>query len=245
MLLEVCCGGVKDAILAEQGGASRIELNSALPLGGLTPDIGTFCTCREQVRIPVIVMIRPREGGFHYDAAEYTAMQKSAEYMLKAGADGLAFGFLGKDRTVDEERTKEFVSMIHAYGKEAVFHRAFDVTISLDEAVKRLIWLGVDRILTSGGEKTALEGADTLARLQNRYGKQIEILAGSGIRAGNVQELIAKTKITQVHSSCGGWNTDDTARGNGVLFCSAGAPDWNCYQAVSDSQVRQIKQRIL
>lgn len=244
MLLEICCGSVSDALNAEAGGASRIELNSALSLGGLTPDIGSLILCKEKLEIPVIAMLRPRGGGFCYTDEEYQTMKKSAECLLQAGADGLAFGFLNKEKEVEFTRTKELVEMIHSFGKEAVFHRAFDCVISFEDAVESLMEAKVDRILTSGGEETAWKGADCLCNLQMQYGKQIEILAGSGIRSDNVAELLNKTGVRQVHSSCRGYCEDRTARGNGVSFAYAGVPEWYFYETVSKEQVLKLKQEI-
>lgn len=242
--LEVCCGSAGDAAAAERGGASRIELNSALSLGGLTPDIGNLLLCKEKVKIPVVAMLRPRGGGFCYSTEEYETMKKSAGVLLQAGADGLAFGFLHEDRTIDVERTAEITELVHSYGREAVFHRAFDLVPDFDEAIRQLIHIGVDRILTSGGETTVLEGAERLSCLQEKYGAQIEILAGSGVRSENVAALLEKTKLHQVHSSCKGYLEDRTARGNGVSFSYDGMPEWYCYEGVSEMQVRQLAQKL-
>lgn len=245
IFFEVCCGSAMDAIAAENGGASRIELNSALSLGGLTPDIGSLLICKEKLKIPVIAMLRPRGGGFCYKTQEYEAMYKSAEILLQSGADGLAFGFLQEDRTVDVKRATEITKLIHSYGKEAVFHRAFDLVRDFDEAIEQLISIGIDRILTSGGESTALEGAGCLAHLEAQYGSKIEILAGSGVRCGNVRQLLEKTGVHQIHSSCRGFCEDKTARGNGVSFSYEGLPEWLCFETVSEAQVRELKQEIL
>lgn len=171
-------------------------------------------------------------------------MKKSAEVLLKSGADGLAFGFLNEDRTVDEKRTREITELIHSYGKEAVFHRAFDLVPDFDEAVTLLIAAGVNRILTSGGENTAMEGADCLAHLESQYGSEIEILAGSGVRSNNVLKLLEQTGVHQVHSSCRGYGEDKTARGNGVSFSYEGVPEWYCYESVSEVQATELKKEI-
>lgn len=243
--LEICCGSAADAATAESGGASRIELNSALSLGGLTPDMGTLLICKQKVHIPVIAMLRPRGGGFCYTAEEYDAMIAGAKALLEAGADGLAYGFLKEDRTVDMDRTREITKLVHSYGKEAVFHRAFDLVLDFDMAIKELISINVDRLLTSGGKQTALEGVSCIADLQNKYGTQIEILPGSGIRSENVAQLLEKTGVHQIHSSCKGYGEDKTARGNGVAFSYEGIPEWYCYETVAKEQVMDLKQKIL
>ena len=242
--LEVCCGGFADAAAAQKGGASRVELNSALSLGGLTPDIGSLVLCKEELEIPVVAMVRPRGGGFCYTQEEYSVMKKSAEVLLREGADGLAFGFLTKEREVDEARTREFVEQIHAHGREAVFHRAFDCVVSMEKAVEALISAGVDRLLTSGMEDTALHGMECLRKLQDTYGQEIEILAGAGIRCENVGQLLSGTGVRQVHSSCKGYGEDRTARGAGVQFDYAGIPQWYCYEVVAEEEVVRMRREI-
>lgn len=244
ILFEVCCGGYQDALAAEAGGAGRIELNSALSLGGLTPDIGTLALCHEQLKIPVIAMLRPRAGGFCYTKEEYSAMEKSAEYLMREGADGLAFGFLTEERGIDVARTRAIADKVHAYGRKAVFHRAFDCVTDFDEAAEQLIEAGVDRILTSGGAETALSGVATLRRLQEKYGDRIELLAGSGVRSSNVEKLIEQTGVRQVHSSCRGYLYDVTAKGNGVSFSYEGVPEWDCYETVSVSAVKEFRSKL-
>ncbi len=243
--LEVCCGSYSDAVAAQRGGASRIELNSALSLGGLTPDIGSVLLCREAVTIPVIAMLRPRGGGFCYTNEEYRVMERGAGHLLEAGTDGLAFGFLKEDGSVDMQRTKAIVSLIHSFGREAVFHRAFDCTPDLFEAAAALAEAGVDRILTSGGEQTALLGAERLGMLKEALGERVELLAGSGVRAENVTGLLEASGVRQVHSSCRGYAKDGTARGNGVAFDYAGLPAWDCYETVSEKEVQRLRDRIL
>lgn len=239
--LEICCGSVADAKAAELAGADRIELNSALPLGGLTPDIGSLILIKEQVKLPVISMLRPRAGGFCYTADKYETMKKSAQILLEAGSDGLAFGFLKEDRTIDGLRTREFTELVHSYGREAVFHRAVDVTWQIDTAVEQLIEAGVDRVLTSGGGRTAIAGAECLERLQRQYGTAIQIMAGSGIRSGNAESLLQQTGIRQIHSFCGGTAVDKSARGNDVSFACAAEPEWYRYEVVAQEEVRRLR----
>ncbi len=122
---EICCGGYEDARTAAAYGAQRVELNSGLYLGGLTPGIGTLKLTKETTDLNVVSMVRPRGGGFCYSEEEFCAMLRDAEELLQAGTDGIAFGFLNNDRTINLARTREMTSLIHAYGKTAVFHRAF------------------------------------------------------------------------------------------------------------------------
>jgi copper homeostasis protein len=199
VLLEVCVGSLEDALVAQQGGADRIELNSALSLGGLTPSFGTVKLVRRAVPLPLIVMLRPREGGFWYSEAEFETMLADLDSLLELGVDGFAFGMLRGDGTVDVSRCREIRKRIGS--KQAVFHRAFDLTHDPSWAVEELIDLGFDRVLTSGQEPTALEGSDTLEILHKQARGRIELLPASGIKPSNVRELLRRVPLSQVHAS--------------------------------------------
>ena len=216
--IEICCGSYYDAVQAWKGGADRIELNSALYLGGLTPSLGTLRKVKDKTGLKIICMLRPRGAGFCYGKEDFAVMMEDAEILLENGADGLAFGCLDEDSQINVKQTEDILKVIKKYKKEAVFHRAFDCVNNVDEAIDTLISLGVDRILTSGLKNRALEGTEMIKYLQDKYGKWIEILAGSGINAENVEELIHKTGIRQIHSSCKGWNKDLTTSGQNVSF---------------------------
>ena len=125
-IVEICCGSYSDALAAWEAGATRIELNSALSLGGLTPSLATLKMTKQNTNLKVITMIRPRGVGFSYDEDEYEVMKQDEKIMLENGADGQAFGILDASGHIDATRTQEFVEIIHAEHKEAVFHRAFD-----------------------------------------------------------------------------------------------------------------------
>ena len=157
-MLEICCGSFSDVKTAYENGADRVELNSALYMGGLTPTLANLIYAKEKCNIPVVTMVRPRGGGFCYSDEEYDTMLMDAKILLEHGADGIAFGFLTEEKMPDEKRTREMIELIHEYGKEAVFHRAFDCTDNQDSAAEKLIMLGTDRILTSGGAANAWDG---------------------------------------------------------------------------------------
>lgn len=241
VLLEICCGSFEDALGAAAAGADRIELNSALFLGGLTPTLGTLLSVKENTPIPVIAMVRPRGGGFCYGKAEYELMRRDAELLLQNGADGLAFGFLKQDGRVCTERTKAFVDLAHSYGAEAVFHRAFDCTPKQEEAIEQLIGSGVDRVLTSGGRQSAWEGREQIAGLQAQYGNAIQILPGSGLRKENAAAFLRQTKVTQLHSSCRGWEKDATAIAGQVSFAYNTGSHAEEYEIVSKEEVKGLK----
>lgn len=197
--LEVCVESLQSAVAAEQAGADRIELNSALPLGGLTPTVALLQQVRDGIELPVICMVRPRAGDFFYSPAEFDLMLYEAESLLAAGSDGLAVGCLDATGRIDGRRVEKLRQICQS--RELIFHRAFDCTTDLDAAAQQLIDLGVDRILTSGGEETAIRGQSTIAKLQSKFGQQIEILPGSGISSQNVVELLQQTGCRQVHGT--------------------------------------------
>jgi len=196
-LLEVCCGSADDVVEAWKAGADRVELNANLFQGGLTPTIGTLQVVKSHVDIPVMTMIRPRSGGFCYTDIEYQTMQADAKELLRQGSDGLVFGFLHSDGTVDEERTRAFVEL--AGDKPSVFHRALDVTPDWKRALDSLIRLGVKRVLTSGQASDVFFALETIAEMIRFAGDAIEILPGAGITLENVERVVKLTGCTQVH----------------------------------------------
>lgn len=210
--LEVCIASLDDAIVAAHSGADRLELNCALALGGLTPSLGLMRRVRQAVAIPVISMVRPRAGGFCYDHADLAVMLEDAATLIAAGADGLAFGFLHADGTIDVERCRAMMEVIGP--RQAVFHRAFDVTPDPFAAMEALIDLGVTRIMTSGQQPTAEAGTKLIKDLIERAAGRIEILPAGAIRPHNVAALIAATKCDQVHASLRSLREDRSTQAN-------------------------------
>lgn len=240
-ILEVCCGSYYDALHAYMGKAKRIELNSALFLGGLTPSLATLIKTKEHTNLEVICMVRPRGGGFWYNNEDVMTMLYDAKLLLDYGADGIAFGFLNADKTIDIPSTKKMIRLIHSYNKTAVFHRAIDVCKDMDEAIQTLIALQCDRILTSGGAATAVAGKEQLKNIHNKFGNAIEIVMGSGIRSDNAKQLIDYTQINQVHSSCKGYRTDPTTQHHDVSYQYL---DNNNYDIVSFMKVLELEESI-
>ncbi|MDB5357775.1 MAG: hypothetical protein JWN24_4228 [Phycisphaerales bacterium] len=209
VLLEICIASPEDAATAAAGGADRLELNSALELGGLTPSLGTLLETRNAVSLPVITMVRPRPGGFHYSAAEFKTMRRDVDLLLENGADGIAFGILMGDGSIDMARCRQFIARIGTAGaRQFVFHRAFDFTPDPSEALEQLIDLGFRRVMTSGQQPTALQGAGLIAELIRRSAGRIEILPASGIRPTNAAEIISLTNCNQLHASLREMKTD-------------------------------------
>ena len=162
ILLEVCCGSADDVIEAWKAGANRVELNSSLFHGGLTPTIGSLQVVKKEVPLPVMTMIRPRAGGFCYTPMEFKTAIADAQLMIRHGTDGLVFGFLNEDGTVDKARTGELAAI--AGDKTTVFHRALDVTPDWRKALETLIGLGITRVLTSGQAPSVFYALDTIAQ---------------------------------------------------------------------------------
>lgn len=213
-LVEICCGSYEDALIAKKSGANGIELNSSLFLGGITPSIGTVRLVKEKLDIDIIAMVRPRGAGFNYSDYEYELMIKEVEILLDEGVDGIAFGILKNDMTIDIDRNKKIVELIHGRKKKAVFHRAFDQVRNPFRGIEILIELGVDRVLTSGQKPSSIDGIGLLKALNEDYGDEIEILVGSGVNSDNVEKIYKETGIKNYHSSCRSWRKDNTTIGN-------------------------------
>lgn len=238
--LEVCCGGYSDCIAAQAGQADRVELNSALYLGGLSPNLIDLIEAKKHLDIPVVCMVRPRAAGFCYDKIETDLMTKTTALFLENGADGIVFGFLNSDRSVDAQKTKAMVDLIHSYQKEAIFHRAIDVVENIDTAMQTLIDCGVDRVLTSGQAKNVPLGIPTLAHLQSTYGTSIEILPGCGIQPSNIKEIIDQTGVFQVHSSCKSYQNDPTTWTDSVNYSYYPDALKNSYEIVDVEIVKRM-----
>lgn len=239
-IVEICTGSYQDCLAAYRGGAKRVELNSALSVGGLSPSLSTLIHVKKDTDLKVICMVRPRAAGFCYSVEEEMIMLEDAKLFMEHQADGIAFGFLNEDGTIHRKSTKTMVDLIHSYHGEAVFHRAFDVCPDPYEAIETLIELGVDRILTSGQQNKAIEGKELIKDLQLKYGDQIQILAGSGINIHNVKELMDYTGIQQVHSSCKTYQTDPTTIHNSVSFSYLTDPHSLDYDLVDEEIVKQF-----
>lgn len=197
--LEICTASAEDCAVAERGGADRVELNCALMLGGLTPSLGALRESRAAIRIPLIVMIRPRAGGFGYSASEFKVMQRDIETALAENADGIAFGILTAQGTIDLERCRQIVKL--AAGRQVVFHRAFDVVPEPLSALDQLMELGVTRVMTSGQEASAYNGAANIARYLQHSNGRIEVLPAGGINRFTLADVVKRTGCDQVHAS--------------------------------------------
>ena len=199
ILVEAAVESLDAAVAAAEGGAHRIELCTDLAHGGTTPDLQLVRNCRSQVVIPIFVLVRPRTGDFVYTDAEHHTMLEQIHRAKDAGAHGIVTGTLTPALDIAETLTAELVDA--ALPWTVTFHRAFDVCVDVAAALERLIHLGVDRVLTSGGARTAPEGAEQIGRLVKQAAGRIEILAGGGIEGDNVARLVRETGVREVHFS--------------------------------------------
>lgn len=243
ILIEVCCGSAEDAVTAVRCGADRIELNSALVLGGLTPSVGALEAVRTHSTIPVMAMVRPRGGGFCYSEADFAAMLYDAHILTDRGADGVVFGVLRPDGTVDEERVKRLLDA--AGPAQTVFSRAMDVVPDWKRAMDTLITLGVTRVLTSGCAPTAVLGADTIREMIAFTQGAIEILPGAGLRPENARAFAEHTGAAQLHLSCSGVGADASAENDrGVCLTGTLPRDERTYRT-TDAEALQLFRRKL
>ena len=182
-LLEICCYGVDDALVAQQQGADRIEFCAAPKEGGLTPSAGALKGVRQQVTIPVHPIVRPRGGDFCYRADEFSAMLEDIHLLAELGFPGLVTGVLDEDGHIGMPRMREIMSA--AQGMAVTFHRAFDMCANPQQACDELAELGVARILTSGQQASAEKGLSLIRELNARSGAPI-IMAGACVPPQNI-----------------------------------------------------------
>lgn len=199
MLLEVCVDDASGLATAVVGGADRIELCSALELGGLTPTPGLLALA---ARAPIAVraMVRPRPGDFVFGAADVEAMLGDIAAIRAAGLSGVVLGASLADDRLDTETLR--VLMRASAGLATTLHRAVDLVPDLEEAVEQAIELGFDTILTSGGAGTALAGAGAIARMHQVAAGRITIMAGSGVNESSAAQLLAQVRLDALHGSC-------------------------------------------
>lgn len=202
MIVEICVQSLEGALMAQEYGADRIELCSALEVGGLTPSMGLFTEIKRQVKIPVHVLIRPRLGGFHYTPQEIQTMIQDVKLFSEAGAEGMVIGALNQDFTLDKQTMQQFIETARCLNPKMhiAAHRAFDWTPEPMATTQVLIDLGCDTLLSSGQADNAVHGLELLKSLNQRYGAQLTIMPGSGINAQN-RSLFKEAGFRAIHAS--------------------------------------------
>lgn len=211
ILIEVPVETLDDAMAATRGGADRLELCAALEVGGLTPSIGVLRAIKASSPLPVVCMVRPRSGGCRYSENDFAVMLRDRDLMIENNADGIVFGFLDQDGAIDASRVGAFLDGIPST-VETVFHRAFDLVGDPAGSLEFLVASKVTRILTSGGRPSAPEGVEAIRKLVEQAEGRIELIGGGGIRLENAADIVIRTGLRQIHSSCRATAQDRSAR---------------------------------
>jgi len=199
--LEVCLDNVESVDTCLKAGVDRIELCSALALGGLTPAYSSVFYAVKHAKLVSYAMIRPRAGDFCYSASELRMMIEEIKAMASIGVNGIVFGVLTNDLQIDTGAVAEIVKLSKQFNLGTTFHRAFDFISDYKKSIDILVKLGVDRILTSGLADKAPAGAKIIADAVKYADDRISIMAGSGVNFENVSSLIKETGVKEVHCS--------------------------------------------
>lgn len=199
MKAEIVVYNIASALGAEAGGADRIEVCDNPGEGGTTPSVGTVEVIRQHVSLDVFAMIRPRGGDFCYSSYEFHAMKRDIAAFQRLSIDGVVFGILLPDGTLDKKRCAELIAK--ARPLKVTCHRAFDMTRDPRQALEDCIEVGFDRILTSGQKPQALAGAELIRELIQQAAGRISIMPGSGVNENTVSEIVSISGANEVHFS--------------------------------------------
>ena len=240
MKVEICVGDLASAMAAQAGGADRVELCDNLAVGGTTPSAGTIAEACRRLSIPVQVLIRPRGGDFVYSEPEVAVMRRDIEMAKALGASAVVLGVLTPEADIDRDRTAELVAL--ARPLSVTFHKAFDQTRDPLAALDILIALGIERLLTSGGRPTALEGIDVLAKLVNHSGGKIAVMAGGRLSITTLEAVIQQSQVSEVHLGSAASRTIDGAMN--ILPCDSSETSWNCVDAPQVAEIVALVQSI-
>jgi len=197
-LLEIACFNIESCLIAQKSGAHRIEFCNDYVSGGLTPSFQEIAKARQLIKIPLHVIIR-------FKKEEIKLMEEAIWFCKKFKIDGVVFGIL-KENSID---ILSCVKLFELAGPmHCTFHRYIDKCINLGESIEQLIDIGFQNVITSGGKENALDGIETITKLQQKYGEKINIIPGGGIRPNNIQSLKERTHCTTYHSSALIQNSD-------------------------------------
>ncbi|HMG89245.1 MAG TPA: copper homeostasis protein CutC [Chryseolinea sp.] len=199
MIIEVVVYNIASALKAQEGGADRIELCDSPGDGGTTPSLGTVEVIRKNVSLDLYVMIRPRGGDFCYSSYEFHAMKRDISHCQKLSVDGVVFGILNADGTIDKKRCGELIKKVRPL--KVTCHRAFDMTRDPFEALEDCIEVGFDRILTSGQQSQAIKGVELIAALNKKAIGRILIMPGAGVNEETVQTIVSTSGVGEIHCS--------------------------------------------
>lgn len=225
-ILEICAADIDSVQAAARGGASRIELCSALSEGGVTPSVGLIRESKKIDSLLVHVLIRPRGGDFIYSPEEVACMETDVETAVMNGADGIVIGALNPDGTIDTDTCRRLISK--AKGCNVTFHRAFDLCKDPESALEQIVSLGCTRILTSGQQASAEAGIPLLKRLVDLAGDRITILPGGGVSPDNAAKIIKETGCHELHASARGMTESRMSYRNcGVAMGTPGSDEYS------------------
>ena len=231
---EICVDSVESAVAAQAGGAQRVELCDNLMEGGTTPSFGSIEVARKLLEIKFHIIIRPRGGDFLYSDTEFEIMKHDIEAAKGLGVDGVVIGLLDREGNIDLPRTAELVEL--ARPMSVTFHRAFDVCADPFRAIDQLAEIGVDRILTSGQEATAVEGLDMLADCVKHAAGRISIMACGNLNERNIAKVIAATGVREVHFTAFGSVVSEMRYRNERVFMGGTLRPPEYSRSVTDSE---------
>ena len=235
--LEICAFNLSSVLIAQRSGADRIELCASPEEGGTTPSAGLIRIARENLKIPLYPIIRPRGGDFLYTDEEFSSMLRDIEYCKQAGCDGVVIGMLLTDGTVDKQRCSRLIEA--AYPMGVTFHRAFDWAANPFEALEDIIGLGCERILTSGQRPTATEGASLIDQLVREADDRIIIMPGSGVRASNIVQLAESTGAAEFHTSA------RLKQASAMDYVHSGMKEEQSFTEAGEEEIKKIKEALV
>lgn len=240
--LEICVDSVQSALAAEAGGATRVELCANLLEGGITPSAGMISLVRREASISLHVLIRPRGGDFCYCELEQEVMRRDIQIAKQLGVDGVVLGLLKPDGSVDLDGTRRLLEF--ARPLKVTFHRAFDLALNPYQALRDIISLGADYLLTSGQQPSAYAGKELIAQLVRQADGQIVIMPGGGVNEANIQELARVTGAKEFHSSARSQFPSRMQFQRKDLFMGAWQNGEHAYSIVDQSRVGKMLQAL-
>lgn len=241
MTIEIVVYNIESAMNAQKGGADRIELCDNPAEGGTTPSAGVMEIVRQACTLDVYAMIRPRGGDFVYSAYEYYSMKRDIEICKRASMDGVVFGILNPDGTLDKGRCKKLVEA--ARPLRVTCHRAFDVTRDAYEALEDCIEIGFDRILTSGRMASAEDGIELIKSLVQKAGNRISIMPGSGVNENNAAKIVKETGVKDIHFSAGSFSKPSVENYNPSLsFVSELPSDYLLHRIADPEKIKRTRE---
>lgn len=199
--IEVCVDSVVNALHAQRAGANRVEFCASLTEGGVTASHAQIVWARKLLQIPLYALIRPRGGDFLYSDIEFDIIKSDIHFCGQSGCDGVVIGALCADGSVDMQKNGTLIDIAKQYGMGVTFHRAFDRCADMFKSLEDIILLGCERILTSGGYNSAIEGINVISRLVQQAKGRISIMAGAGITPKNACQILKETGVDELHGT--------------------------------------------